>query len=167
MVETAQAEASENWKWSRSRIQTASGTYLETDSPWNSWSGSTTHCWIVPLGTPGVDSVTTIFFLFPHAVVSMAILTGKTVHRQLLEISWADARHIVSQSEFVTTKILNGLLAFDHLHSCSRQDWLRLSDLSVCQLPIVLTLKSQVVCLPQTAHQWCGCATDHMDFAAI
>lgn len=118
MVETAQAEASENWKWSRSRIQTASGTYLETDSPWNSWSGSTTHCWIVPLGTPGVDSVSTIVFLFSHAVVSMAILTGETVHRQLFEISWADARYAVSQSESVTTEILNGLLAFDHLHRC-------------------------------------------------
>lgn len=71
MVQTAQAEALGNWTWSRSRIQTASGTYLQTDSPWGNWSGSTTHCWIVPLSTPGFDSVTAIAF-FLHVTKSTA-----------------------------------------------------------------------------------------------
>lgn len=44
------------------KYRLASGTCLQTDSPWSNWSGSATHCWIVPLGTPGVDSVTTIAF---------------------------------------------------------------------------------------------------------
>lgn len=43
--------------------------YVQADSPWGNSSGSTTHCWIVPLGTPGVDWVTTIA-VFLHVIQS-------------------------------------------------------------------------------------------------
>lgn len=118
-AESAQAEASGNWTW---RIQTASGTYLQTDSPRSSWSGSTTHCWIVPFGTPGVDSVTTIAF-FLHvtesptskAPVSVAIcLLGKLpidiyLRQHIYEpvsdcLSWTDASGTVGQGGFVATE---------------------------------------------------------------
>lgn len=158
MAQAVQAEATGNWTWSRRWIQTASGKYLQTDSPWSNWSGGTTHCWIFPLGTPGVESVTTIaFFLHvtksptSNALVSVAIrllgklLTDIYLRKQICEpipecLSWANTCIWYSVDLWPHWQALCGLLVICRLHSSSQQDWL--SGLSVCQLLMFLTLKT-------------------------